>query len=88
MKKGVLRTVLILSIFGVLGFFHIYFRMQCVEKDYALNEIREKTKKVSLINKELKAKKAELLSVKNLRSYARRYKLEVPNREQIIVIQD
>lgn len=88
MKKTKVKIIVAVLCFGVMGFLHIYLRMQNVEKDYAINEIRSKNKKLSLVNKELKAKKAKMLSVKNLRSYAQKYKLEVPKREQIVVIQD
>ena len=88
MRRGNLKIFIGIFVFGIIGFFHVYLRMQCVDEDYALNDMRGKLKKSNLINKELKANKAKLLSVKNLRSYAKRYKLKVPEREQIIVIQD
>ncbi len=88
MRRNNLKIIIGIFVFGIIGFTHVYLRMQCVDEDYALNEMRGKLKKANLVNKELKADKAKLLSVKNLRSYAKRYKLKVPNREQIIVIQD
>ncbi|MCB9094658.1 MAG: hypothetical protein H6621_06265 [Halobacteriovoraceae bacterium] len=88
MKNVTLRTTLSLVAFGLVGFLYIYSRMQCVEMDYATNEVRKDVEKINLVNKELKAKKAKMLSVKNLRSFATKYDLKVPKHEQIIVIQD
>ncbi len=88
MRRNNVKIFVGIFVFGLIGFSHVYLRMQCVDEDYALNDLRGKIKKASLLNKELKADKAKLLSVKNLRSYAKRYKLKVPEREQIIVIKD
>ena len=87
-RRENLSTILVVSTICVLTFMYIYFRMQCVEKDYTLNKLRKEINEKSLTNKELKAKKASLLSVKSLRSYAQKYKLNVPSRDQIIVIDD
>ena len=88
MKQKNIRISVIIGMIAILGFFHIYLRMQCVEKDYAINDIRKKIEKVSLLNKELKAKRARLLSSKNLRSYAKSNDLKEPTSKQIIVIRD
>lgn len=71
---------------AVLGVLLVLFRMKSVEQDYSINEIEKQTKAVSYLNKDLKAKKARHLSVKNLRKMATRYKLKRPKQSQIIVI--
>ena len=60
--------------------------MKSVEQDYLINEIEKKRKTLIFENKELKAKKAGQLSVKNLRRMAEKYGLQRPTREQIIVV--
>ena len=46
----------------------------------------KKIEQVQLEGKELKAKKARLLSVKRLRGLAKKYNLSRPKQDQIIVI--
>ncbi|MBT3983080.1 MAG: hypothetical protein HOE90_17120 [Bacteriovoracaceae bacterium] len=64
----------------------ILFRMKNVEQNLSFNQFRSQIEKLSFENKELKAEKAELLSVNNLRRFAKRYKLKEPSEKQIIVI--
>ncbi|MDA9793171.1 hypothetical protein N9B72_01175 [Bacteriovoracaceae bacterium] len=60
--------------------------MKGVEQQYKYNEISQKIERVTFDNKELKARKAKLLSVKNLRKYAKQYNLKSPSQKQIIVL--
>lgn len=62
--------------------------MKGVELDYSFNEYNRQYREVKIVNKELKAEKAKLLSVKKLRHFARKYGLQDPKEKQIIVIHD
>jgi hypothetical protein len=73
-------------IFTTLGILFVLFRMKNVEVDYRSSSMRKDIEKFSLENKELKAKKAKLLSTKRLRQLAKKYKLQQPVSKQIIVI--
>jgi cell division protein FtsL len=87
-KKALFSTQglpLILT-FAVIGILFVLFRMKGVELDYKTTEVNKKIEKVTLENKELKAKKARLLSIKRLRRLANKYGLSQPKQEQIIVI--
>jgi hypothetical protein len=60
--------------------------MKGVELDYKITAVNKDIEKVVLDNKELKAKKARLLSVKRLRKLASKYDLKQPKQKQIIVL--
>ncbi|MCP4913811.1 MAG: hypothetical protein GY909_11930 [Oligoflexia bacterium] len=72
--------------FSVMGVLFVLFRMKGVEINYKIASFNKDIDKISLENKELKAKKAKLLSIKRLRSMAKSYELAQPKRKQIIVI--
>lgn len=74
--------------FFVLGLLFVLFRMKGVELDYKITSVNKDIEKVVLDNKELKAKKARLLSVKRLRKLASKYDLKQPKQKQIIVLPD
>ena len=76
----IILTLAIISILFVL------FRMKGVEIDYKLNSVNMKIKEETLNNKELKAQKANLLSVGRLRGLAKKHKLQEPKQKQIIVV--
>lgn len=76
----------ILLTIAVLGMLFVLFRMKEVELDYEMIEVNKNIAKVQLENKELKVKKAKMLSVKKLRQLAKKYNLHPPKQEQIIVI--
>ncbi len=71
---------------SVLGVLFVLFRMKAVETNYKITSMNKDIEKVALESKELKAKKARLLSVKALRKMAKKYKLSQPKDKQIIVI--
>lgn len=62
--------------------------MKGVELDYKITSVNKDIEKVVLDNKELKARKARLLSVKRLRKMASKYQLRQPKQNQIIVLPD
>ena len=72
--------------FLVIGTLFVLFRMKRLEVDYKLTNLNREIEKISLENKELKAKKARMLSVKNLSKMANRHKLYPPKQKQVIVI--
>lgn len=69
-----------------LAILFVLFRMRGVEQDYKYHELSEKIDSLQLEGKELKAKKARKLSVKNLRAIAKKYNLGEATDKQIIVI--
>lgn len=80
------KTLPIVISFSILGILFVLIRMKGVEQDYRLNEIVKKTKVLKIENKELKAQRASVLSVKKLKGFARENKLEEPDEKHIIII--
>lgn len=72
--------------FAVIGILFVLFRMKTVELGYKISSINKDIEKTTLESKELKARKARLLSVKKLRMMAKKYDLAQPSQKQIIVI--
>lgn len=72
--------------FTSLAVLFVLFRMKNVEMDYKITNTNREIEKVLLDNKELKAKKAKMLSPEKLRQLANVHKLDQPSQEQIIVI--
>ena len=72
--------------FTLMGVMFVLFRMKSIEIDYKISSMDNNIEKVTLENKELKAIKAKMLSVKNLKAMAKKYKLKQPRQKQIIVI--
>jgi hypothetical protein len=72
--------------FTTLAVLFVLFRMKNVEKDYQISKTNKDIEKVLLDNKELKAKKARMLSSEKLRRLASIHHLEQPKQDQIIVI--
>jgi predicted oxidoreductase len=60
--------------------------MKNVEIDYKIAKENKEIEKVSMDNKELKAKKARMLSSEKLRRLASVHHLDQPKQDQIIVI--
>ena len=71
---------------AVIAILFVLFRMKGVEVDYKMNAVRAEIKEASLVNKELKAKKANLLSVVKLRQLAEKHGFIEPKQTQIIVV--
>ncbi len=72
--------------FIIISILFVLFRMKGVELDYKVNAVNSKIEKHLLENKELKAKKAKMLSTKNLRNMASKHSLKQPTQKQIIVV--
>lgn len=72
--------------FTTLAILFVLFRMKNIEMDYQISKTNREIEKVILDNKELKAKKAKLLSSEKLRSLAALHRLDQPKQEQIIVV--
>jgi len=80
------KTISIFACFMLVGISFVLTRMKSIELDYEWNEVSKNYEKVNLENKTLKAKKADLLSIKNLNKIARKYNLKQPENKQIILI--
>lgn len=72
--------------FAVLGVLFVLFRMKGIEIDYKVSSLNKDIDRTLLVNKELKAKKAKLMSVNKLRKLASEHDLSQPKQKQIIVI--
>lgn len=72
--------------FSFLAILFVLFRMKNVEIDYKITKSNKDIDKVAMDNKELKAKKARLLSSDKLRKLASVHHLDQPKQDQIIVI--
>lgn len=72
--------------FTTLAILFVLFRMKNVEMDYAISKTNREIEKVIMDNKELKAKKARMLSAEKLRKLASAHNLDQPKQDQIIVI--
>lgn len=72
--------------FTTLAIMFVLFRMKNVEMDYTISKTNREIEKVILDNKELKAKKARMLSAEKLRKLAMVHHLDQPKQDQIIVI--
>jgi len=72
--------------FALIGALFVLTRMKGIEQDYKYNDIAKRIEVQKIQNKELKAKKARELSVKNLKAYAKKFSLQEPDEKHIIVI--
>lgn len=72
--------------FTFLGIFFVLIRMKGIEQDYQFNELTKATNQAKAENKELKAERARMLSVKNLRVFAKKFNLQEPDEKQIVII--
>lgn len=78
--------ILLVGTLFILSFSLVTFRMKRVVMDYQYHALNQEIEKTFTSGKELKAKKAQLLSVKSLSELARKYDLEHPSEQQIIVV--
>jgi len=72
--------------FTTLAILFVLFRMKNIEMDYTISKTNREIEKVIMDNKELKAKKARMLSADKLRKLAMAHHLDQPKQDQIIVI--
>ncbi|MAZ48839.1 MAG: hypothetical protein CME65_09755 [Halobacteriovoraceae bacterium] len=73
-------------VFTIIGALYVFTRMKGIEQDYKYNDLAKRIDVQKIQNKELKAKKARELSVKNLKAYAKKYNLQEPDEKHIIVV--
>lgn len=64
----------------------VLFRMKGIEMNYQISNIEKDIEKVRIEGKELKAKRARMLSINNLRKMAKNHELSQPKQNQIIVV--
>tara|TARA_R110002049_G_scaffold260900_1_gene436983 strand:+ start:4170 stop:4490 length:321 start_codon:yes stop_codon:yes gene_type:complete len=76
----------IILTFTVLAILFVLFRMKTVELDYQVNYLNKEIEEIVVENKDLKARKAKLMSVDKLRAMAQRHGLSQPKQNQIIVV--
>lgn len=72
--------------FTAIGLLYVLFRMKSIEQEYKFSQISTQTQEEKSVEKDLKAKRARLLSSKNLREIANKQSLNEPGENQIIVI--
>ncbi|MEX0798178.1 MAG: hypothetical protein WEB87_02450 [Bacteriovoracaceae bacterium] len=80
------QTLPFVFIFSVLGILFVLIRMKGIEQDYKFNEVSKALKVKEIENKELKADKAKMLSVKHLKGFAKKFDLKEPDENHIIII--
>ena len=83
---GSTRNTIFVLLFAVLGISYIYVRMRNVELDYQIGELKRKSYQTFILNKELKAERANILSASSLKAMANRFELTAPSNKQILVI--
>lgn len=83
---GSVRNTLIVFGFVALALAFVIVRMKVVNQDYELHRLEQHYRDVSLLNKELKAKKAEKLSSVGLKQMAAKLGLVAPEPGQILVV--
>lgn len=79
-------TLSIMITFIIIAFSAVTYRMRGVELDYENTKIKKQKRETILRNKKFKARRAKLLSIENLNSFAKKLKMSEPKPKQIIVI--
>ena len=85
-KTGV--TLVIFILLSLLGFLHVFVRMRNMDKQIAINKLKGEIDIIDLTNKELKAKRASLLSTEKLKEYASKYGLREPSSSQVVILKE
>ena len=80
------QTFPLICVLATLGVMFVLIRMKGLEQDYKFSDISKKIKIQETENKELKAERARMLSIKNLKGFAKKYKLKEPDEKHIIII--
>lgn len=80
------QTFPLVCVLATLGVMFVLIRMKGLEQDYRFSEISQKIEIQRNENKELKAERARMLSIKNLRSFSNKYKLKEPDDKHLIII--
>lgn len=81
------ETIALISLFFLSAILFVLLRMKAVDMGIELAKHNKNYESIISQNKELKAKKAGLLSAVNLRKFARKHKLHEPKAKQIIVVE-
>ena len=76
----------LILVFAFLGILFVCFAWNGLEIEYKITSVDKDIAKSNLENRELKAKKAKLLSARRLRHFAKKYELQQPKQKQIIVV--
>ncbi|MGB0453796.1 MAG: hypothetical protein ACPGJV_08770 [Bacteriovoracaceae bacterium] len=77
----------ILLIFFVLAIMLVMLRMKSIDLGFELSTQNKEYEKVLAVNKDLRAKRASLLSANNLKKLAKKHKLKEPKAKQLIIIE-
>jgi len=80
------QTFPLVCVLATLGVMFVLIRMKGLEQDYRFNDLAQKIEIERNENKELKAERARMLSIKNLRSFSKKYKLKEPDDKHLIII--
>lgn len=80
------RTLPFIFTMAILGMAFVFTRMKGIEQDYQYSDLNKQIREKQLENKELKAERARELSIKKLRSFAKKFNLNEPSENHIIVI--
>lgn len=72
--------------FSTLGILFVLIRMKGVEQDYKFNDLTKKIQMATIEDKELRAEKANLLSINNLRRFAIKFNLKEPDEKHIVIV--
>jgi cell division protein FtsL len=89
MKKIMTRKEfsILVSFIVIFSLALVFFRMKGIEQDYQFSSLNSKIENELLENKDLRARRAKLLSVENLNSLSKKYSLSSPSDDQVIVIE-
>ena len=80
------KSMPLLFVVAIIGILFVLVRMKGIEQDYKLNGIQKIVSVHQVKNKELKALRARELSIKKLKAYAKKFKLNEPDEKRIIII--
>lgn len=64
----------------------VLFRMKNVEMDYRIHDLSKDIQKSTIDGKDIRAKKASLLSIERLKKLAKDFDLKEPKQAQVILI--
>lgn len=80
------QTMPLIFVLSTIGILFVLIRMKGIEQDYKFNELTKQVKIEKVENKELKAQRARMLSIKKLKAYSKKFNLKEPNEKHIIII--
>tara|TARA_Y100000385_G_scaffold274285_1_gene317281 strand:+ start:385 stop:708 length:324 start_codon:yes stop_codon:yes gene_type:complete len=80
------QTMPLIFVLSTIGILFVLIRMKGIEQDYKFNELTKQVKIEKIENKELKAQRARMLSVKKLKGFSKKFNLKQPDEKHIIII--